>query len=204
MCIRDRPGPESESKKPFANGSKNDEILRHQIREALSKREYSAFKPSVGSLENSNSKANSDLANARRIDEIEKRLYQQELQIQALKNDLYQSNLVNENLRTRVLMLEDQLRVKNALTGSQAHWTKLATTTRHLDKAQSAPSSSSTSEWLRNTMNDAEDTRVLLGWKQQHINNENRPNNVDFNSRKFSNLDDSTTKLINLAGQPKI
>lgn len=84
----------------------------------------------------------------------------------------------------------------------------------YLDRPQSAPSTSSTSDWMRNALTDVDDTKVLLGLKKpldrpendsiSHFSNTHNGNNemplFQNQRRNLSNFDDSTSRLINITG----
>ena len=84
----------------------------------------------------------------------------------------------------------------------------------YLDRPQSAPSTSSTSDWMRNALTDVDDTKVLLGLKKpldrpendsiSHFSNNHNGNNeiplFQNQRRNLSNFDDSTSRLINITG----
>ncbi|CDO93580.1 unnamed protein product [Kluyveromyces dobzhanskii CBS 2104] len=200
-----------------------DEFLRRQLREGLSKNpEPKVNLPPLVSDSNGFDNIYSSLG---KIGELEKRLYQHELQIQALKNELYQSNASNASLQKRVFDLEDHLKMlsagnhRNAKNAADTSWLPTSSVKwpnnlnanynghgTYLDRPQSAPSTSSTSEWVSNAINDIDDTRALLGWKQTASMRETNQNNgflQQHQRRNLSNYEENTSRLIGLTGQPK-
>lgn len=187
LMTKQSPTKKMEQRKKVSLEGSDDE-LRRQLREALGR---------GGNVDGKiNAKVEEDEG---KIFEMERRLARQEIQIQSMRNEMYQMNSMNQSLQGRIGMMEEQLRY--IMNQHVAGRVESGTTNQghYLDRAQSAPSTSSTSEWLRGSMNDTEDTKVLLGWKQHgHTRNQGPIRNGG--RRSFSNLDDSTTKLINLSG----
>lgn len=207
------------------NSSKptDDEFLRRQLREGLSRKPEP--KISLPSLASDTNRLDSIYSSVNKIDELEKKLYHHELQIQALKNELYQSNASNRALQNEVAELQDSVRMLAALSHSNvkadtdnSQLSANGKWTRHyagpnsngngvyLDRPQSAPSTSSTSEWVANALHDSDDTRVLLGWKQPSSTRVDNSSNFHFphnQPRNLSNFDDNTSRLIGVTGKTR-
>lgn len=200
-----------------------DEFLRIQLREAMAKSKEPKQSIPSGNIDK--------LSSLTRLDDLEKRLYQHELQIQTLKSELYQSNSLNRSLQHKVNLLEEHMKMisgnsylgKTVSTANDAQVpvnVKLSGIPNsiyngnYLDRPQSAPSTSSTSDWMRNDLTDVDDTKVLLGLKKpldrpendsiSHFSNTHNGNNemplFQNQRRNLSNFDDSTSRLINITG----
>lgn len=200
-----------------------DEFLRIQLREAMAKSKEPKQNIPSGNIDK--------LSSLTRLDDLEKRLYQHELQIQTLKSELYQSNSLNRSLQNKVNLLEEHMKMISASsylgkTVSTANDAQVPVNVKlsgipnsiyngnYLDRPQSAPSTSSTSDWMRNALTDVDDTKVLLGLKKpldrpendsiSHFSNTHNGNNemplFQNQRRNLSNFDDSTSRLINITG----
>lgn len=200
-----------------------DEFLRIQLREAMAKSKEPKQNIPSGNIDK--------LSSLTRLDDLEKRLYQHELQIQTLKSELYQSNSLNRSLQNKVNLLEEHMKMISASsylgkTVSTANDAQVPVNVKlsgipnsiyngnYLDRPQSAPSTSSTSDWMRNALTDVDDTKVLLGLKKpldrpendsiSHFSNTHDGNNemplFQNQRRNLSNFDDSTSRLINITG----
>lgn len=200
-----------------------DEFLRIQLREAMAKSKEPKQNIPSGNIDK--------LSSLTRLDDLEKRLYQHELQIQTLKSELYQSNSLNRSLQNKVNLLEEHMKMISASsylgkTVSTANDAQVPVNVKlsgipnpiyngnYLDRPQSAPSTSSTSDWMRNDLTDVDDTKVLLGLKKpldrpendsiSHFSNTHNGNNemplFQNQRRNLSNFDDSTSRLINITG----
>ncbi|KAL2707556.1 Spindle pole component 29 [Kluyveromyces marxianus] len=200
-----------------------DEFLRIQLREAMAKSKEPKQNIPSGNIDK--------LSSLTRLDDLEKRLYQHELQIQTLKSELYQSNSLNRSLQNKVNLLEEHMKMISASsylgkTVSTANDAQVPVNVKlsgipnsiyngnYLDRPQSAPSTSSTSDWMRNALTDVDDTKVLLGLKKpldrpandsiSHFSNTHNGNNempiFQTQRRNLSNFDDSTSRLINITG----
>lgn len=209
-------------KRPSGNINE-DEFLRIQLREAMAKSKEPKQNIPSGNIDK--------LSSLTRLDDLEKRLYQHELQIQTLKSELYQSNSLNRSLQNKVNLLEEHMKMisgnsylgKTVSTANDAQVpvnVKLSGIPNsiyngnYLDRPQSAPSTSSTSDWMRNALTDVDDTKVLLGLKKpldrpendsiSHFSNNHNGNNeiplFQNQRRNLSNFDDSTSRLINITG----
>ena len=200
-----------------------DEFLRIQLREAMAKSKEPKQNIPSGNIDK--------LSSLTRLDDLEKRLYQHELQIQTLKSELYQSNSLNRSLQHKVNLLEEHMKMisgnsylgKTVSTANDAQvpvnvklsgFPNSIYNGNYLDRPQSAPSTSSTSDWMRNALTDVDDTKVLLGLKKpldrpendsiSHFSNNHNGNNeiplFQNQRRNLSNFDDSTSRLINITG----